>query len=123
MYLVPLNTGFKYPIKKGYVSGIIIAGYGFGAFIFNIIAQNIVNPDNLKPSLKIGHHKYFTSEVADRVPFMFRCLFCCYLVLICIGVSLIKEPDEKLLARLRQLEAPQETHVYEEVPRSGLNSG
>lgn len=123
MYLVPLNTGFKYPIKKGYVSGIIIAGYGFGAFFFNIIAQHIVNPDNLKPTIQIGEHKYFSAEVADRVPFMFRCLFACYFVLITIGISMIKEPDEKQMARLKMLQLPQETHVYEEVPRSGLNSG
>lgn len=100
MYLVPLNTGFKFPIKKGYVSGIIIAGYGFGAFFFNIIAQNIVNPDNLKPEVMIGGHKYFCSEVADRVPLMFRILFGCYLLLTTVGILLIKEPDPDLMEEL-----------------------
>ena len=33
--------------NKGVVSGIIIGGFGFGAFIFGFISTAIANPDNL----------------------------------------------------------------------------
>lgn len=37
-YMLPILCGWKFfPFNRGRVSGLIIAGYGFGAFIFNII--------------------------------------------------------------------------------------
>ena len=97
MYLVPLNTGFKYPVKKGYVTGVIIAGYGFGSFIFNLIANNYVNPANMKPSLEIDGKLYFDKEIADNVPSLFRILLACYSVLLAIGIILVKEPEPALI--------------------------
>jgi hypothetical protein len=57
------------------VSGIIIAGYGFGSFIFNFICQAYVNPTNKKPSIPYTENgkvvKYFDSSVSEKVPGMF----------------------------------------------------
>jgi MFS family permease len=50
-----LGIGFLYPAslfagwshlsgRKGLTSGIIVSGMGIGAFIFGIVAQEIVNP-------------------------------------------------------------------------------
>ena len=40
-YVVPLATAVKwFPDKKGLVSGLAVAGFGFGAFIWILIAQS-----------------------------------------------------------------------------------
>ncbi len=49
----------------------ILAGFGFGAFIFGFITTAIVNPDNVKvidPKSKDPNAGYYPKEVADRVP-------------------------------------------------------
>mmetsp|Transcript_36777 Transcript_36777/g.33005 ORF Transcript_36777/g.33005 Transcript_36777/m.33005 type:complete len:164 (-) Transcript_36777:852-1343(-) len=93
MYMVPIICGWKYfPKKKGAVSGIIVAGYGFGSFTFNLIAVALVNPDNESASVEIDGHKYFTSDVYDRVPLMFRILALCYLCIGLVGAFMVKMP-------------------------------
>lgn len=50
LYPAPLKAGWSHlPGRKGFVSGFIVSGLGIGAFIFGIVANNIVNPDNLAP--------------------------------------------------------------------------
>ena len=50
LYPAPLNAGWSHlPGRKGVVSGIIVSGLGFGAFIFGYLTMAIVNPDNLFP--------------------------------------------------------------------------
>lgn len=57
------------------VSGLIIAGYGFGAFIFNFVCKAICNPNNVEPSVSFEEDgkikKYFPRDVFKNVPFMF----------------------------------------------------
>jgi MFS family permease len=94
MYMVPVVCGWKYfPEHKGRVSGMIVAGYGFGSFMFNFIAIALVNPDNITPGIKIDGAKYFVESVYSNVPFMFRILSLCYLILGLIGVFLVRMPD------------------------------
>jgi OFA family oxalate/formate antiporter-like MFS transporter len=38
-----------YPNNRGIITGIILAGFGFGAFFYGFISTAIVNPNNLKP--------------------------------------------------------------------------
>lgn len=67
MYFTPIVCGWEwFPENKGAVSGLIVGGYGFGAFIFGYISTHIVNPDNLSPFYKeIGSDEtYFPEEVA-----------------------------------------------------------
>lgn len=48
-YWAPLVSGWQwFPERKGLISGLIIGGFGFGAFLFNFVSTAIVNPDNLK---------------------------------------------------------------------------
>ena len=48
IYPAPLRATWSHlPGRKGMVSGIIVSGLGLGAFIYGIIIQKIVNPDNL----------------------------------------------------------------------------
>jgi OFA family oxalate/formate antiporter-like MFS transporter len=100
MYMLPIVCGWKYfPNNKGMVSGIIIAGYGFGSFFFTLICNAIVNPDNSKPSVKKietdgSTQLYFDSNVYDKVPTMFRVLFGVFIGLGTIGGLLIKYPKD-----------------------------
>jgi len=96
LYMIPVVCGWKfYPNKKGLVSGITIGAFGFGAFIFNFVAAAVVNPDDLSPTIIVGKEKYFTHEVADRVPHLFVVLSVCYLALGLFGVCLIRTPKVK----------------------------
>ena len=45
--------------NKGLVSGIIIGGFGLGAFIFSYVALAIVNPEGDKPELSVAGGKIF----------------------------------------------------------------
>lgn len=36
------------PDRKGFVSGFIICGIGFGSFVWGIICNRIANPNNVK---------------------------------------------------------------------------
>jgi OFA family oxalate/formate antiporter-like MFS transporter len=52
VYWVPITCGWEwFPDSKGLVSGCVVAGYGFGAFIFGFISTAIANPDNLTVSV------------------------------------------------------------------------
>ena len=45
-YMVPMHHGWLwFPDKPGLISGIIIGGFGFSAFIFAPIATQLVNPN------------------------------------------------------------------------------
>lgn len=84
-YIVPIYNGWHYyPHNKGLVSGIILAGFGFGAFTFNYVSSALVNPDGIE-----GDHGHYPKEVADRVPFMIKILSLCWLGLSIIGILMI----------------------------------
>lgn len=53
-YMPPIITAWEYfPNHKGVISGVIITGYGLSAFVFGFIWLEIVNPDNLSPTVSI----------------------------------------------------------------------
>ena len=48
IYPAPLRATWSHlPGRKGMVSGIIVSGLGLGAFIYGIVIQKLVNPNNL----------------------------------------------------------------------------
>jgi hypothetical protein len=55
------------PHKKGFVSGMIVGGFGFGTFIFAYISSAIVNPDNERPVLMPNGDRLYEWEIASRV--------------------------------------------------------
>eukprot|EP01017_Pseudomicrothorax_dubius_P015905 TRINITY_DN1813_c0_g1_i6.p1 TRINITY_DN1813_c0_g1~~TRINITY_DN1813_c0_g1_i6.p1 ORF type:complete len:400 (+),score=51.43 TRINITY_DN1813_c0_g1_i6:95-1294(+) len=136
IYMLPVQCGFKYfPNNKGRVSGLIVAGYGFGAFIFNFVAKYVANPDGLLPDLLVKEpdgtsHKYFKDEVASRVPMMFRVIALCYAVLAFIGLILVKFPkdlhlelvdEHEVITKEGQTKAHEVAHECETVSQ-GLKS-
>ena len=38
-----------FPNKPGLMSGVVVAGYGFGSVIWNPLETGFVNPDNVSP--------------------------------------------------------------------------
>ena len=85
-YFVPLVCGWEYyPKRKGFVSGLIMCGFGMGAFAFGFISTAIANPNNEKP----GDDKYFPRDVADNVPKMFQICVALWAVLCVISILTI----------------------------------
>ena len=77
MYMIPLVCGWDYfPERRGLVTGVVVGAYGIGSAIFNQIARAIVNPGNVLPTIKSKDPdlKFFTPDIANHVPMMFRIL-------------------------------------------------
>jgi OFA family oxalate/formate antiporter-like MFS transporter len=94
VYYTPIVCCWEwFPEKRGLVTGIIVAGFGFGAFIFGFISSAIINPDGLKVSIPFGGEpgddKLFPLEVAERVPHMFRTCLIIWAILCAISISLV----------------------------------
>ena len=79
-----------YPNKNGMITGLIVAGFGSGAFIFGPLAIFVVNPDGLNVDEATS---YFPSDspVIQNVPIMFKTLGIVYAVIIFIAYNLITE--------------------------------
>jgi len=75
LYPAPLRASWSHlPGRTGFVSGCIVSGLGLGAFIYGIIVNKLVNPENVPPiktEIEPGVFEYvFEKEVSDRVPMM-----------------------------------------------------
>ena len=82
------------PGRKGLASGVVVSGMGVGSFIFGIICNKMVNPNNEKATRDINtSENYFTIDVNARVPFMFEMLcliWTCQLIFAGLTVSAYK---------------------------------
>ena len=102
LYPAPLKASWSHlPGRKGLVSGVIVSGLGLGAFVYGIVVNMIVNPDNLSPvktEIKSGVFEYvFEKSVSDRVPMMLYTLGSIWFIQLFIGfvmVSNYKRRDE-----------------------------
>lgn len=93
LYMIPIFLGCKYfPNSKGVVSGIITGAFGLATIFSSLIAQNIVNPDNVSASIKEGSDKYFPEYVADNLPKFMRYLSLYFLLLGLLGAMLFFDP-------------------------------
>ncbi|XP_012942301.1 uncharacterized MFS-type transporter YhjX [Aplysia californica] len=88
-YAVPLGCAMRwFPQRKGLVNGLVVAGFGGGAFIFDQVQTAFINPDNFKPDKEVDGEKYFDqASVLDRVPTVFLILGGCY-----SGMQLLAAP-------------------------------
>lgn len=91
-YIAMLSVGMKwFPNNKGLVNGIVVGGFGLGAFVFNQVQTAFLNPNNDSP----GEDGYFINdEILDRVPYVFLLLGGVYTVLVLIGCALVTKPKE-----------------------------
>ena len=96
IYWTPIICAWEwFGDRKGLATGLIIGGFGFGAFIFGFISTAIVNPDDESRSTDpVSGNDYFSEEVANRVPRMYHecCLY--WLCLLIIGIALISRNPE-----------------------------
>jgi hypothetical protein len=63
----------------------VLAGFGFGAFVFNFVATAVCNPDNLEPD----DSGYLPISVGNNVPKMIKVLCACWAGLTIIGIAMI----------------------------------
>lgn len=103
-YTVPLKIAWDhYPEKKGLISGIVLAGFGVGSFIFNIVSTLIVNPKNLDT----GKNGFYPQSVSKHVPSMITKISIIWSILIVISVYLIKplKKQEEALFKPKDLKS------------------
>ncbi|KAF8822125.1 transporter, major facilitator family protein [Cardiosporidium cionae] len=94
-YTCPLNCAIRwFPRYKGLISGIIVAGFGGGASIFNQVQTFYVNPGNLSPSFapysQNPNEVYYNSiSLFKRVQSLFPFLAILYLTIQIVGSSVL----------------------------------
>jgi MFS family permease len=90
-YVVPIATGVKwFPDKKGLVSGLAVAGFGFGAFIWILLA----NPPSVlgfSGLINLQSNSEFAYTVAN-VDSAFLIYGVAFLVLVILGSLTMKNP-------------------------------
>ena len=132
IYACPIVCALSYlPKLKGLINGIVVMGFGFGAFVFNFVITNYLNPHNCKPQCPgpdytypdftcPGYHsgntthealtcknKYFPpdSSVTQDVPELLSMLAAIYFAVLLPGALLMVPQGEPLLPSFRS-EAP-----------------
>uniref|UniRef100_A0A2C9L5X0 Major facilitator superfamily (MFS) profile domain-containing protein n=1 Tax=Biomphalaria glabrata TaxID=6526 RepID=A0A2C9L5X0_BIOGL len=103
-YAIPLACCMRwFPERKGLVNGLVVAGFGGGAFIFNQVQTAFINPDNLQADKEVNGEKYFgEASILDQVPYVFLLLGGCYAGMQLIGSLLLCNPpaseeEEKII--------------------------
>ena len=87
VYWPPIICGWEwFPKNKGLISGLIVGGYGFGAFIFGFISTAIINPKDYKADKDSG---YYPKEVGEKFPDALRIMLIMWAGLALIAVSLV----------------------------------
>ncbi|XP_070557984.1 apicoplast pyruvate carrier 1-like isoform X2 [Ptychodera flava] len=101
-YGAAITCGMRwFPKHKGIVSGLVVAGFGGGAFIFNQVQTAYINPENLLPK-ETPSGKYFDQkEILDRTPTCFLLLGGCYIVLQLIGTLFVVDPPRSEILSLQ----------------------
>ena len=88
----PTICGWEwFPENKGLVSGLIIGGYGFGAFIFGFISTAIINPNNEKADTETG---YYPESVGLKFPGALRIMLIMWACLSLLAVLLVSRNPE-----------------------------
>lgn len=102
-YIVPMMVLMKWmPHHKGLASGIVVAGFGVGACVFNKFQQALINPHGIIPLLELGDQKYFdwhnpdvVEGVLNHVPTVLRSQTVVFAVMQFLGVLMLYEPVAK----------------------------
>ena len=77
LYVIPITCAWSYfPNKRGLVSGIIVAGFGIGPFLFGFVAKAVINPE--------GVADHFV-DLEERIPKLFWIL--AGLMFFCLGMN------------------------------------
>mmetsp|Transcript_10172 Transcript_10172/g.13341 ORF Transcript_10172/g.13341 Transcript_10172/m.13341 type:complete len:507 (+) Transcript_10172:169-1689(+) len=99
-YSAPMIAAWQwFPKLKGLIAGLILAGFGSGAFFFNKIGSFLVNPDGLNAVDGV-----FPEEVYARFPSMLRKLSLIYLLVGIFAASLVSQPKAAREAEIQSLQ-------------------
>lgn len=93
-YVGPIACAMRWvPRWKGAMAGLVLAGFGLGALIFDPIQTAFINPHNHSPP---RNSSYFTNDggLLDRVPTIFVILGSIYVVLQVVGSLMIVDPPQ-----------------------------
>ena len=58
-----------FPHRKGLVAGVVVSGFGMGAFIFNQIQTKVANPNDLPAAADGPDAGYFVDDSILQVRF------------------------------------------------------
>ena len=113
---MPLIVGWSYyPNNRGQVSGVVMAGFGLGSSIFNLVSTGMINPDNSKATEKFHGELYFNSSISYKFPSTLRWLCFIYFLLTVLAVGLLRD--------LKNIESEPITSVSKEFSvKQGLRS-
>jgi MFS family permease len=113
----PLTAAMKWlPKWKGFVNGIVMAGFGLGPLIFNFVQTLYVNPDDLKPEIgEDGEHYFFDPDLIHRVPYVFLVLGGIFAGMQLVGSLLLVDPPEGFRVQSRDKTQELYTGPYKEV--------
>lgn len=95
-YIGPLTVAMRWlPKWKGFANGIVVAGFGLGALIFNAVQTIYINPKNIEAVPDKDGEKYFVdAKLLHRVPYVYLILGGAYAVLQFVGSLLMTDPPE-----------------------------
>ena len=89
-YVGPIASAMRWmPRWKGVTAGLVVAGFGLSALVFDPIQTTFINPHNRR-SDKDGYFSH--DEILDRVPTVFLLLGGIYVVLQVVGCLMIVDP-------------------------------
>jgi len=93
-----LRAGWSHlPSRKGFVTGVILSGYGVGGFIFSIFFQQLANPNQVAAVRDAKDGKlYFGKEIADRYPVVHLDICITWTIIILVGASLISNREPRI---------------------------
>ena len=84
--------------QKGLILGLLLAGFGLGAPLFNLVATDIINPDNETETIMAREGSkmnfYFGYGLAQNFPPMLRWLSLIYLVIGVFGIVLMGKANK-----------------------------
>ena len=91
--MVPVHHSWLFfPKQAGLISGLILAGYGFGALIFDNVSTAYINPNGET----VDEHGWYPADVNRRFKNMLRILIICWTCCILAGIAMIfKGPPAK----------------------------
>lgn len=81
------NTWYFYPEKKGFISGIILFGFGVSSMIFSAIADKIINPNNENSE----PNGFFNKSISDNTFLYIKRLNIILFIMSLIGFLLISD--------------------------------
>ena len=104
VYTCPTTAAVQWlPHRKGLVNGVVVMGFGLGAFCFNFFITAWCNPDHL-PEDVVGPDggRYYSehSGVPGRVPGLLRTMAAAFAVVLALGSLLIRPPPQTAPAPL-----------------------